>query len=388
MQSQDLQKDTSNFKTLLLISLTSIVFSLFFVEITLRAYFNFTNSRTTLIWRDDQIVGRRLVSNQNGLFVSPQGEYKTKIQINSEGWHDIEHKTEKPADTFRILILGDSFVENFQVPLPETFFRQLENKLNEKSIYNKKIEIIAIGLGDTGTAQQLIAFNEYGIKYQPDLVLHAFFNGNDIKNNSSKLQSDQFRPYFSLDNGRLVYIPFITRSQNNGYKLIKLIKDKSLLVETILNVKGSVFSKKTSDYPIDYHVYDQNYSQDYTLAWDLTYKLLQELNSRAISNNSDYLFVSIPANEQINDNVLAEVKNEYPIMNEVNLDMQKPDKLLSDFCKNENINCLFLNSKFKNYYNEHKQPVHFVKDGHLNNYGNQLLIEELEKALTSYFTIK
>ncbi|MBA3965437.1 MAG: hypothetical protein H0X47_06640 [Nitrospirales bacterium] len=57
--------------------------------------------------------------------------------FNSHGFRDYERTYEKPKDTFRILIFGDSYVEALQVPLEESFPALLEQKLNGGSSTKK-----------------------------------------------------------------------------------------------------------------------------------------------------------------------------------------------------------------------------------------------------------
>lgn len=66
------------------------------------------------------------------------------VKINSAGFRGPEIKIEKPKDTYRILMLGDS--ELFAVLLPEndSLSRQLEKLLNEKSS-GLKFEVINTG---------------------------------------------------------------------------------------------------------------------------------------------------------------------------------------------------------------------------------------------------
>ena len=90
----------------IVITTFSVVLSLFVIEVGLRLYYRATGNRTTIQWRDDPVVGRRLLPNQKGTFVSNTGEYKTTIETNSQGFRDSEHSTEKQQDTYRILLLG------------------------------------------------------------------------------------------------------------------------------------------------------------------------------------------------------------------------------------------------------------------------------------------
>ncbi|PYQ23833.1 MAG: hypothetical protein DMF81_07510 [Acidobacteria bacterium] len=50
--------------------------------------------------------------------------------FNSHGFRDYERTWEKPPNTYRILVLGDSYVEAFQVPLERAFPALLEVRLN------------------------------------------------------------------------------------------------------------------------------------------------------------------------------------------------------------------------------------------------------------------
>ena len=64
-------------------------------------------------------------------------------------------------------------------------------------------------MGDFGTAQAVIALEEYGLAFDPDVVIHQIFPLNDICNNSIALfalcrsDNDRYRPYFVEVEGEL-----------------------------------------------------------------------------------------------------------------------------------------------------------------------------------------
>ncbi len=76
----------------------------------------------------------RHVPNQGNTFV-PNAYYRytregfSEGYINSHGFRDKERTYAKRGETFRILVLGDSFVDAFQVALADTFPALLESKL-------------------------------------------------------------------------------------------------------------------------------------------------------------------------------------------------------------------------------------------------------------------
>ncbi|HVT18767.1 MAG TPA: hypothetical protein VHQ90_21610 [Thermoanaerobaculia bacterium] len=49
-----------------------------------------------------------------------------------------------------------------------------------------------------GTAQELLTLRHEVWRYAPDLVLLAFYTGNDVRNNERRLEQDPSRPYFIL----------------------------------------------------------------------------------------------------------------------------------------------------------------------------------------------
>jgi len=59
--------------------------------------------------------------------------------------HDTEHSQRKPEDTYRILMLGDSFVQAAQVAKTETARQILEDLLNSQPA-GRRYEVINAGI--------------------------------------------------------------------------------------------------------------------------------------------------------------------------------------------------------------------------------------------------
>ncbi|QQG43460.1 MAG: SGNH/GDSL hydrolase family protein [Candidatus Daviesbacteria bacterium] len=386
-------------KLRLLVAAGSFLVTLIILELSLRSYywlsaqqfFHPNPQETTITWQNDPLLGRRLTPKQQGWFVSSTKEYFTWITVNQAGWPDADHSFAKPADTFRIVIIGDSFVENFQVPFHQTFFRQLQDKLNNK-LLDKKIEVIALGLGDSGTAQQYLILKNYALIYQPDLVIQFFFSGNDVKNNSLILQGDPHRPYFKLENNQVVLQSFTTKNSLFPQNMLIFFKDHSKLLTLILNFKGQIinrFSTDLNDYPIDYHVYDQNPSADYQAAWELTLRLLLLEKQTAETAGAKFLLVTLANNEQVNKNVWPEIQNTYPKLKTASLDLKKPDEILAEFCQINNLDCLFTLSFFQDFVKQNPAtPTHFQKDGHWSQTGTNLVANFLTEKLAPMLEFK
>lgn len=132
---------------------------------------------------------------------APGAEFYHLIRLNNFGLHDRNLSLEKPRETFRVLILGDSFPQGWQVPLEKGFPRLLEDALNRDS--RRPIEVINMSVDTFGTDRQLLLYAALGAQFKPDLVLLSFYAGNDVMDNSLALTAlrNSFpsgRPFFTL----------------------------------------------------------------------------------------------------------------------------------------------------------------------------------------------
>lgn len=131
-------------------------------------------------------------------------EGEAYVEINRDGLRDQEHGKAKPPSVVRIAVLGDSYAEARSVDVDATFWAEIERQLGAcPALENKAVEVINFGVTDYGTAQQLLTLRNQVWAYDPDLVLLAFFAANDIRNNSSTLESKKYRPFFDIVDGRL-----------------------------------------------------------------------------------------------------------------------------------------------------------------------------------------
>ena len=139
-----------------------------------------------------------------------EGTYRREgtsyVRINSDGLRDREHAKTKPANTVRIALLGDSFVEAMHVPMEQTFWRLLGPKLEAcKAFDGRQVEIINFGVSGYGTTQELITLRQKVWDYSPDIVVLAFTIFNDVYDNFRPLNGTEQVPYFVYQDGHLVY---------------------------------------------------------------------------------------------------------------------------------------------------------------------------------------
>src|SRR3989304_9665851 len=151
-------------------------------------------------WKPDALLGTVHVPGQTGWWTQEENEFRVPVHINSQGLRDVEHSVAKAPGVFRLLLLGDSYIEALQVPLDQTIGRQLEQRLNSSG-GAQRYEVISMGVSGYGTASQYLYYRERGRNYRPDLVLLALYPGNDVRNNSPTLEPT-LRPEYD-DTGAL-----------------------------------------------------------------------------------------------------------------------------------------------------------------------------------------
>ncbi len=85
---------------------------------------------------------------------------------------DIERTLVKPANTFRIAVLGCSLTEGEQVNSDQTYCQVLEKQLNENSD-GRKFEVLNFGVSAYDLGQEYLRLKHLAFKFNPDLVIFS-----------------------------------------------------------------------------------------------------------------------------------------------------------------------------------------------------------------------
>ncbi len=329
--------------TLLVALITCVLF-----EVSLRilgiSFLNF--------YQFDEYLGHSLRPGYEGWYTD---EGKAYIRINHDGMRDFARPKEKPENTLRIAVLGDSFIEAAQVPLEQGFCQVLQRKLSACS--SKKIEVLNFGVGGYGTAQELLMLKSRVWQYSPDIVLLAFYSGNDL--------SDNVRDY-----------PLYEYHQNNNYydigkiKFWLKIKIKATLnflklhlriVQVYYKVRNAIEIKQTEQAPIKYlhpglkfswnEVYREPISRSAEEAWSITEKLLLLMRDEVRRQGAEFLVVTLATSPQYYPD--AQVRREIEAALEVK-DLFYPDRRIKRLGEREGFAVLNLAQPFQAYADEHK----------------------------------
>lgn len=172
------------------------VFGVVFSETALRV---FGFSHPTFVMTDP-VTGVAHIPGEEGLQTA---EGRAYVRINSAGFRDVERTLTKPASTFRIAVIGDSYVEAFQVERPDSVCLVIERALRGRFGADMAVEVLNFGVSGYGTGQEYLLVRDRVMAYAPNLVLLAFYVGNDVSDNLRELKKVPYVPYFTLREGVL-----------------------------------------------------------------------------------------------------------------------------------------------------------------------------------------
>lgn len=270
-------------------------------------------------FQGDTQRGWALRPNTEGWLI---GETKNYRRINSDGLHDREHALAKPPHTVRIAVLGDSCTEGAEQPIQKVFVSVLGQQLAHcSSLGSKQVEVINFGVSGYGTAQELLTLRGQVWKYNPDIVLLAFYAGNDVFNNQRDLNpssgADQC-PYFVFRDDQLVlddsfrHSPDLRKSAMWWQAVRAQIVNHSRVVQLFYRVvtayrqraAGKQLSAKTTEMQL-LDKDDQMYlppKPKVKEAWRVTEALLAMMNREVRAHGAEFWIVSLWTRKQVSPN--------------------------------------------------------------------------------------
>jgi len=363
----------------------------------------------------------RISHPSRGWVLAPDGhahqrnrDFAILVHTNSQGLRDRPHDHAKPDGTFRIVVLGDSFMEAYQVQLEEALPFRLQEILAPR-----KVEVINLGVGGYGTAQELLALREEGLRYSPDLVVLAFFVGNDILDNSRPLQDLLLgeddprvygRPYALATDlaSELGWVPpEIERARaleeqkrrgREGLRAIGNFLQPVMLGSALERAAGSLLSRFEGRSPEDPNLglgwpfleafspelghsglSAMDYQKLWGGAWLVTRRLLLETKSLAAANGASFLVMVVPDFFQVEPRYLAAMTRENPGLR---IDATRINRELERFCAAHAIEFFDPTNTLAAAEARREGPFFYqIEDHHWNSAGHALVASELTQHL-------
>jgi lysophospholipase L1-like esterase len=130
------------------------------------------------LFTGDPVIGYRLAPGASTHFTT--AEFETDIAISRQGVRDDREYGDKAPNEHRIAVLGDSIVLSVQVPLEQTFCRQLETRLNARG-GAVTYRVINAGVQGYGPVEDVLFYERVVRRLRPDTVLLVLYVGNDAE---------------------------------------------------------------------------------------------------------------------------------------------------------------------------------------------------------------
>ena len=383
------------------------------------------------IWAPHPLFGWWHIPYSGGVFHSDYNEFETEVRINARGLRDREIGYDNPGGALRILSLADSFGEALQVNLADTYHKQLEAQLSDS--LGRPVEVLNAGVGGWGTDQQAIFYIAEGFRYNPKVVLLAFFIRNDAVNNYGPLEiarngGSQQKEFFTLSpEGELIppslehkpeaqvaasaetHIKLGQPGAGNYEKqqdratllpladglwrisalyrfLIPYLRDNPALVQRlgpsgILGGEGLVRAHHPT-IPIPFFVYRAPPDPQFEAAWSLTEAIISRLQAEVESRGARFVVVIIGAKEQLYPAEWAATLAANPAMQTLTWDLDEPNRRLAAFLTAEQILYLDLLPIFREATAQPEAPpLYFGHDGHWTPAGHRLAARAIHDFL-------
>ncbi len=314
------------------------------------------------------LYGWELVPNYRGTYfdwvtdkpgeVNP--EYRRTIAINSSGFRDDEETPmEKPDNTVRIFTLGDSITFGWGVESTGTFAKLLQKRLNESSS-KTNYQVINAGIVGFTSYQGVRLLKHKLIKYNPDIIVVAYGGTNYVLSHATDRES--------MKVGSAV----LTKIANFGRKLhiYRGLKEVSLRLNKV-EKEGRKRRVSSEDFRNDLRelieISEENGVGVVLMTIQsnvLTGQVAKwTVGNRSYSNSGEEVIIE---HKQIND-IIREIANE-------------KKAVLVDIA--EKFNHLKTTENKKLFY----RPEDAWDDYHPNYEGNEVIAEELFRAISGKFT--
>lgn len=353
------------------------------------------------LYAPDRQRGWKLHPGASG-FVST--ETRQLIHINSNGFHDEERSHEKPANTIRIAVLGNSWTEALQVPLEKTYTSVLQQKLNSDPCFpGKRVEVLNFGVAGYSTAQELLTLQQEVWNYHPDFVLLAFYPARDIANNVRELNNaldPERSPYFVYRGGALVLddsfrsLPALQPKQislqNLGYRLnqhVEVLQAVNALQRFAKVRVGMAAARQRAESSgvdnLEFTIYAPPAIPAMQTAWDVTERLLLAMRDEVLTHGAEFRVVTLATRPQ----VIPDPAKRAELMRKVGVsDLSYADRRIQQFGRNAGIVVVNLAPPLSAYAEEHHVFINgFNKTnwgaGHWNETGHRLAAEAIASDL-------
>ena len=302
-------------------------------------------------------------------------QFGLSVSLNSAGMRDREHTVEKPETVFRVLVLGDSFMEALQVPFESSFPNLLERRLASRT--GRVIEVVNASVSGWGTDDELKYLTSYGTKWKADLILVAMTLHNDVHDNLRKrfhtmedgALVEKSPPRLSFWQYKLIELKGLLASRSHAYQL--LIRTRRLP-----EVRDE--ATRLNSHVLD--LFSRTTNGSVATGIELTRLLLERIRSIGTQHGARVTLVLLPLAVQLSDERFATFARATSGSTR-GLEINKPQRLLRRVGDRVGIDVIDLLPGFREWTAGSGGGLYLERDGHWNEPGHRLAAEIVAREL-------
>ena len=316
-------------------------------------------------------------------------DFSVDVEVNEHGLRDVPRAPRPEPGVFRIVVLGDSFMEAAQVRLEDSLPRLLE-----AAFADRRVEVVNLGIHGYGTVQELLALEEQGLAFEPNLVLLFVFLGNDLRNNHFDLERWEWRivphnafarPYAAVHPSGvgITITPPDFRALEESKRSLELRKRVTLERRFVLaRLVDRVFSRGR-DPNVSFGPYietfdpaacrwcadDRPYEQAFDESWEVTLRSIAAIRDLAQEHDARFLAVLISPFYAIGDEEFAGIERRHP---RIVFDRDAPHRRMREGARRHGFEVLDLAPAFRERSARDGGALHHLHDRHWTAAGHRL----------------
>lgn len=354
------------------LALMSLLVPLLILEVILRLYGPVLPGNYEVgVWLHNHPIYRRFhVPNGNAWVRTP--EYITRLTFNSLGLRGPEIGLEKPPGLARVMLLGDSFIEGKEVPFEQSVAAQLQALLGSRT------QVLNSGVYGWGPAEEYLYLRHEGAQLQPDVVVLAFYVGNDVSNNYPRSERDRRNltgPAFGVDrDGRLEEYPWRLPSPTWHDLIGDVLRDRLVLFRAFeTGVVDKLRYERAGDAvqvtPRRMAVFQTREPRELAEAWRVVDGLIGAMQHETGRAGAALVVVAVPTRWQVHDEDWEAFLAENRLKRDDDWDLDRPAQRLARIAERRGLPMLDLRPALRQaassgtrlYY---PVDVHWTAEGH------------------------
>ncbi len=330
---------------------------------------------------NDPVIGERYRRSYESTVFVPEAGRRVLLRFDRDGFRGPDRPERKPPGTRRIAVLGDSMIAAVAVDEKDTLVADLERRLN-RSHPAWSWEVLNFGVSGSGTSQELVVYRQVAARYHPDIVLCAFFVGNDLTDSDPEA-STKPRVYFDLnDQGGLRPSSFSARRA----RINRWLNEHSRFYVWQNDAVRRLRHRLSGDWMPGHWIYARQPPPEIERAWRLNAALLERFRDEVEQDGAAFALVVLPAAPQIYADELGRIAAQAGGRGS-GFDADHPDRRLAALCKEDRIPICSMTDDFRRAAPHRSVAVRdewlfFHGTWHFNEKGHALAAEAIHRFLT------